>query len=215
MQLALVSAFAGLALAGPLGARQETLKPFKQPAFGSSKKCGVSQMINDHNTRKWKSEDCQGTLLYCRRKFFQESNEKFESTEECLGSREPAPSSTKPDDYNPTNSVEPGSPVIQTKPTRDELAGAPVTQQRILEIIGHQNIACEEEEKKKIYCTASRKEEQVAVKDGLSPLCKEKGGCEECRMGTVNGFETDFTCAVGLSSKNQKQDLAEGLVFSD
>lgn len=132
MQLALVSAFAGLALAGPLGARQETLKPFKQPAFGSSKKCGVSQMINDHNTRKWKSEDCQGTLLYCRRKFFQESNEKFESTEECLGSREPAPSSTKPDDYNPTNSVEPGSPVIQTKPTRDELAGAPVVSLQLL-----------------------------------------------------------------------------------
>ncbi|QLI72536.1 uncharacterized protein G6M90_00g084680 [Metarhizium brunneum] len=178
MQLALVSAFAGLALAGPLGARQETLKPFKQPGKKTNMAlCGSGTFWGD--AYKWNTEGCQEPHYWC------------------LQSREP------------------GSPVNQTKPTRDEVAGAPVTQKRILEIIGHQNIACKEEEKKKIYCTASRKEEQVAVKDGLSPLCQEKGGCEECRLGTVNGFDTGFTCAVGLSSKNQKQDLAEGLVFSD
>ncbi|KAF5138921.1 hypothetical protein E5D57_002710 [Metarhizium anisopliae] len=121
MQLALVSAFAGLALAGPLGARQETLKPFKQPGKKTDiALCGSGTFWGD--AYKWKTEGCQGTLIYCQRKLFQEFGESFGSTEECLQSREP------------------GSPVNQTKPTRDELAGAPV------------------------------------VKDGLSPLCQEKGG---------------------------------------
>ncbi|KJZ72262.1 hypothetical protein HIM_08303 [Hirsutella minnesotensis 3608] len=65
-------------------------KPFKERATSAnfSELCGNSKFAGD--LEKTRSEDCQGTLVFCNKKFYEKSKtgEKFASPQECLDSRE-------------------------------------------------------------------------------------------------------------------------------
>ncbi|QLI73646.1 uncharacterized protein G6M90_00g096260 [Metarhizium brunneum] len=70
-----------------------------------------------------------------------------------------------------------------SNPTLDEIDGAPMTQQRVLEIFGHRDIFCKEKKMwKRIDCEVQQGSSEPPT-DELSLICQQKGGCEGCELG--------------------------------